>query len=82
MKKMDHRQKMLRKARSTVTNIIRYDTSNHWPLFVSALNNTRRKRTTTVLEKHIGNTPNSCVLIQIKIVSLNIILINKFLQHT
>ena len=35
--------KKLREARSTVTNVIRYDNSNHWPLFVSALNNTRCK---------------------------------------
>ena len=32
--------KKLGEARSTVTNVIRYDNSNHWPLFISALNNT------------------------------------------
>ncbi|CAF2639498.1 unnamed protein product [Rotaria sp. Silwood2] len=35
--------KKLREARSSVTDVARYDNSNHWPLFVSALNNTRCK---------------------------------------
>ncbi|CAF2857121.1 unnamed protein product [Rotaria sp. Silwood2] len=33
--------KKLREARSSVTDVARYDNSNHWPLFISALNNTR-----------------------------------------
>ena len=35
--------KKLREARSSVTDVLRYDNSDHWPLFVSALNNTRCK---------------------------------------
>ncbi|CAF1049660.1 unnamed protein product [Rotaria sordida] len=33
--------KKLREARSSVTNVVRYDSSDHWPLFISALNSTR-----------------------------------------
>ncbi|CAF1098751.1 unnamed protein product [Rotaria sp. Silwood1] len=33
--------KKLREARSSVTDVVRYDSSDHWPLFVSGLNNTR-----------------------------------------
>lgn len=35
--------KKLREARSSVIDVTRYDNSNHWPLFISALNNTRCK---------------------------------------
>ncbi len=43
MKKMNHQQKKLREARSSVTDVVRYDNSDHWSLFISALNNTRCK---------------------------------------
>ncbi|CAM2704456.1 unnamed protein product [Rotaria socialis] len=33
--------KTLREARSSVTDVTQYDNSNHWPLFISAPNNTR-----------------------------------------
>ncbi|CAF3821553.1 unnamed protein product [Rotaria sordida] len=35
--------KKLREARSSVIDVVRYDSSDHWPLFISALNNTRCK---------------------------------------
>jgi hypothetical protein len=77
--------KKLRETRSSVTDVVRYDNSDHWPLFISAFNNTRCIRMKTVLEKHIGNAPNvksSYALIQAKIVLLNIIFLNKFLLWT
>ncbi len=43
MKKIYHQQKKLRETRSSVTDVLRYDNSDHWSLFISPLNNTRCK---------------------------------------
>ena len=47
--------KKLREVRSSVTDVVRYDNADHWPLFISALNSTRCKN-----EKCSGKTYWQC----------------------
>jgi hypothetical protein len=47
--------KKIREAASSVSHLMRYDGSDHWPIFVSALNNTRCKN-----EKCSGKTYWKC----------------------